>query len=359
MNTQENKTENSEDKEIDFKVDFRKIICDNKILVVVILSFMAVIAELYLIADDKSYNNFGDYFGGVLNPILAFISFIAILWTVALQRKSIDVQSKELKLTNKELELTKNELAGSRKAQEEHTKLFEQQQFETTFFNMLELLSKYSEPEISNIEKSNNQAIIHKNWKIQYHLMLFSLLNHIKQYTSSENKNDKNKYADIVKANLNGEAFISIVVIYEQFINNQNQMYYPYQELKNMIEQYELFDFIKKDVIKNRLKVENKKNILGQPLYDKRYNNILKFFKLSAFENNYDLLADRIELEDNSDELKKYAVNQNKRVRLAVAKNKKTPIEILEQLSQDSEEKVRQAAVDTINSLKSQNDENN
>lgn len=184
---QENKTENSKDKEVDFKVDFRKIIFDNKILVGVILFFMAVIAVLYFKSDSKSYNEFDDYFSGVLNPLLAFISFIAILWTVALQRYYINLQSEELRLTREELKETKNELAGSRKAQELQSKLFEQQQFETTFFNMLELLSKYSEPEISN----NGREI----WAIQYHLMLFLLLNHIKQYTNSEDENDKNKYA--------------------------------------------------------------------------------------------------------------------------------------------------------------------
>ena len=93
MDTQENKTENSKDKEVDFKVDFRKIISNNRILVIAITGFIIVITLLYFIADEKSHNNFGDYFGGVLNPILAFISFIAILWTVALQRHSINLQS--------------------------------------------------------------------------------------------------------------------------------------------------------------------------------------------------------------------------------------------------------------------------
>ena len=165
----------------------------------------------------------------------------------------------------------------------------------------------------------------------------------------------------IVKANLTGKAFISVVAFYEQFINNQRQIYYTYQELKEMIEKYALFNFVQKNEMKNRLKKENGQDSSGQILYDYdiNYNSILKFFKLSAFGNNYDLLADRIELEDNPDKLKKYAINQNKIVRLAVAKNKNTPIEILEQLSEDREEEVRQAAINTINLLKSQNDENN
>lgn len=213
MDTQENKTENSEDKEVDFKVDFRKIICDNKILVGVILFFMVVIAVLYLIADEKSHNNFGDYFGGVLNPILAFISFIAILWTVALQRHSINLQSKELELTRKELEDTKNELAGSRKAQEQHTKLFEQQQFETTFFSLLKLIEE-------------KQSL--KYYSFTIYPLVKETINIIKNYTNknatnNEDNSVKLKYINILKSQLNTPTLETLLI--ETAERNDKELY--------------------------------------------------------------------------------------------------------------------------------------
>lgn len=67
----------------------------------------------------------GDFFGGMLNPILAFLSFCLLLIT-------IKIQSKELKNSTEEL-------AKSSKALEEQSKSLKLQNFETTFFNMISL----------------------------------------------------------------------------------------------------------------------------------------------------------------------------------------------------------------------------
>jgi hypothetical protein len=58
--------------------------------------------------DRDKWGVFGDYIGGVLNPLLAFLSFIALLFTISLQ-------SKELKISNETLMETKSELEQSRK----------------------------------------------------------------------------------------------------------------------------------------------------------------------------------------------------------------------------------------------------
>lgn len=349
MDTQENKTENSEDKEIDFKVDFRKIICDNKILVVVILSFMAVIAELYLIADDKSYNNFGDYFGGVLNPILAFISFIAILRTVALQRDSIDLQSRELKLTREELKETREELKRSRDAQEQHTKLFKQQQFESTFFNTLKLLCNYSErnyTEQKDTEKNNQDIILPKNYAQKYYYgkesiteqccrIIVSLFDNIDDF--SNDKVEQEKYVNIIKSNLYENLLIAILDLYDQMITfRREKIDYPYNKLKIIIEDFSLLELVSGTNIKEKLKKYKKgtTEYHGQWYTDteESYNKIIKFFELSAFGNNLYLLKDRIKFENDPKKLEKYTTH--------------------------ADDTVRQVAIDRIKSLKSQNDEN-
>lgn len=54
--------------------------------------------------DQAVWGTFGDFMGGTLNPILSFLSLLAILYTIHIQ--------------NKELQLTRQELRQSRKAQE-------------------------------------------------------------------------------------------------------------------------------------------------------------------------------------------------------------------------------------------------
>ncbi len=66
------------------------------------------------------YGTFGDFVGGVLNPLFAFLTFLGLLWTIYMQRI--------------ELADTREEMARSADA-------FEQQNFDNTFFNMLNLLS--------------------------------------------------------------------------------------------------------------------------------------------------------------------------------------------------------------------------
>lgn len=67
----------------------------------------------------------GDYYGGILNPIFAFFSFIALIYTVHLQIK--------------ELGLSREEFRKSVSTQEKSEKALSQQAFENTFFNMLSL----------------------------------------------------------------------------------------------------------------------------------------------------------------------------------------------------------------------------
>ena len=65
----------------------------------------------------------GDFFGGVANPLLTFLTFIAVLATVWLQRE--------------ELSLSRKELARSANALERQIDSINKQNFENTFFQML------------------------------------------------------------------------------------------------------------------------------------------------------------------------------------------------------------------------------
>ncbi|WP_321404011.1 hypothetical protein [Maridesulfovibrio sp.] len=70
------------------------------------------------------FSQVGDFAGGIVGPIW---SLAAVLFFIA----ALKVQKEQLEAQNKDLELQREELAATRE-------VFEQQKFETTFFNLLE-----------------------------------------------------------------------------------------------------------------------------------------------------------------------------------------------------------------------------
>lgn len=62
----------------------------------VALSFMAAVVAVYLdmygvsrVYDQAKWGAFGDYFGGILNPIFALFAFLGVLWSLDLQMKQV------------------------------------------------------------------------------------------------------------------------------------------------------------------------------------------------------------------------------------------------------------------------------
>lgn len=84
------------------------------ILLVVILNYF-VSFGWQPIGDREQFGQFGDYIGGLTNPILSFFTIFLLVW-------SITIQVKELRSTNEQLEASKEELANSAKALENTVK---------------------------------------------------------------------------------------------------------------------------------------------------------------------------------------------------------------------------------------------
>jgi uncharacterized membrane protein len=63
------------------------------------------------------WGQFGDFVGGTLNPILSFLSLIALVYTVLLQVRQLDIARDELRNSRSELEATRQELRRSADAQ--------------------------------------------------------------------------------------------------------------------------------------------------------------------------------------------------------------------------------------------------
>lgn len=64
------------------------------------------------------FGAFGDFFGGILNPILGFATVTLLVWSLNIQLNELALSRQELALTRQELAETKEETALSRQAME-------------------------------------------------------------------------------------------------------------------------------------------------------------------------------------------------------------------------------------------------
>lgn len=107
---------------------------------------VAVLAYIFLntgpgasIKDKASWGAMGDYFGGMLNPTFALLGLFALLKTIRIQSEELRTSNKALEYSNEELQLTRTEAHLSREALQEQSNSIKLQNFENTFFNMINL----------------------------------------------------------------------------------------------------------------------------------------------------------------------------------------------------------------------------
>ena len=195
----------------------------------------------------------GDFLGGVLNPILSFFSFLAVLVTLRLQRS--------------ELNATMEELKKSTLAAENNVRLFTEQiaaqrldAFENTFFSLLKLhnstfetINEHHEaegdtPAGSILQRLMAQArsqdtleaaraeLMADHSEIDHFIsILFEMLKFMDQKFPQDAHSDRMFYANILKAIINQDAFEAIAMYAATQAAN-----HPFFEFKQLIEKYEL-----------------------------------------------------------------------------------------------------------------------
>lgn len=137
---------------------------------VIVLSIF-IVEALLTISDKEMLTKlgpFGDFFGGMLNPILSFCTFMALLMTIVLQQK-------ELSLTRKELSETQKATRDSAEALKEQSNSIKLQNFENTFFNMLDLYFN-----LKNRLNQNQLEVQNINYKINNIDYVFNTKTHEK-----------------------------------------------------------------------------------------------------------------------------------------------------------------------------------
>ena len=69
------------------------------------------------VSTQETWGQFGDFIGGTLNPLFSFLSLIALVLTVALQARQLDLAHEQLENSRDELRATQDELKKSAEAQ--------------------------------------------------------------------------------------------------------------------------------------------------------------------------------------------------------------------------------------------------
>lgn len=197
----------------------------------------------------------GDFLGGVLNPILSFFSFLALLFTLRLQRR--------------ELNATMDELKKSTVAAESNVRLFTEQirsqrldAFENTFFSLLKLhnntfetINEHREADSStpagsplqllmaqartqDTVEAARQVLMADHSEIDHFIsILFEMLKFIDQKYPEQAHSDRMFYANILKAIINQDTFEAIAM-YAATHNPQS----PYFAFKQLLQKYELLE---------------------------------------------------------------------------------------------------------------------
>lgn len=87
--------------------------------------------------DPATLGQAGDYFGGLLNPVLSFLSVFALLVALVIQSRELRLSREALKVSQEELLLSRLEQAKAADALAAQNKAIQRQGFEQTFFAWL------------------------------------------------------------------------------------------------------------------------------------------------------------------------------------------------------------------------------
>ncbi len=255
LDTTLNECESSNKKIIDFIKDWWIIVVIVFFAILVIIKvkdFYFEQQDLCLISQEvESLGQMGDFFGGTLNPILAFLSFCLLLITIKLQ--------------SKELKNSTEELAKSSQALKEQSKSLQLQNFENTFFNMINLHNQIVK-NISLVKLSKARMDIDNGNYPVYTINGIPIA--VKEDSDYNGKKALTKLFEIqnifIKDNINGNDQ-NIIMLFNKF-------YLEYAELINhyFINTYEILNFINENnVLKSECEDTQIKN-------QKFYSNIFR-----------------------------------------------------------------------------------
>ena len=241
--------------------------------------YIAYFKNLSVTNDSATWGTFGDYLGGTLNPIISFLALIGLLYT-------IHQQAQEMQATREELKQAAEQQRQQVEQQSRQSEIFNLQQFESTFFSLLEQHNKIIEnlieakiSDLTNItidEKFNIDCYVKDNIRQnplpkQYFIILFQILKFISLSLSKdiEGKTDnKITINDFSHDNQQSREKLS-----NHYINPQEKIY------SNILR-----SFIPNDILKllilNCLSLDK----------DSKEHNLKTFYNFQGLLNRYQFL---------------------------------------------------------------------
>lgn len=185
-------------------------------------------ALLGLSNNQEHWGQFGDFIGGTLNPILAFLSFMALLYTIKIQTEELGLSRKELKETKEELKesrIAQQEQSESLKLQNQATKL---QMFENTFFQLISVFIELKRNITSNKRERVN-GLVGKEFKSDSVIITLNSIETITSFVRDINNkylgnyNDFNKDYEAITGSYFGQIYQIIKFIETSNIDNKEK----------------------------------------------------------------------------------------------------------------------------------------
>ena len=199
--------------------------------------YIAYFKNLSVTNDSATWGTFGDYLGGTLNPIISFLALIGLLYTIHQQAQ--------------EMQATREELKQAAEQQHRQADIFNLQQFESTFFSLLEQHNKVVErievesiyEKLHNIynkkidqitkrepseELSNSHAIksINQHYELKsYFNLLFQILKFISISLSKNSESNNSEDSKITIKDFDSDNKRSEEKLSHEYINPQERMY--------------------------------------------------------------------------------------------------------------------------------------
>lgn len=296
-----------------------------------------------------AWGTVGDYFGGTLNPILAFCSLLALCYTISLQNKqlkktdeqleqnklaleqnkiALEQNAKALEFNNQELKNSNEQLRLSAQAQAEMEKTQKIQQFEGLFTFMLGeltefnniarnqsnergLLSSCNEPaENFTFNFRNAQYLLQSNFHlIKFFMYLYQILKLIDTQDAKFFPNQRKKqYANIVRAGIDEYllklAFFNYLIIDE----TNNEDFHPF---KALLEKFEFFEHL-------HLYIEGSvySNESSKPFY------LSGFYQINAYGNAKNIKISIADIIGNERENKDYKLSPSLKLDYLILESK-------------------------------------
>jgi uncharacterized membrane protein len=201
-------------------------------VVIIVPSIVSVyifkFAHLGLSNEQEVWGQFGDYIGGVLNPIFAFFAFIALMITIKLQNEALITSKEELKLSREELEksrIAQEAQSESLKLQNHATKL---QMFENTFFQLISVFIELKRNITSN-KKERVNGLVGKEFKSDSVIITLNSIETITSFVKEINDkylgnyNDFNKDYEAITGSYFGQVYQIIKFIETSKINKKEK----------------------------------------------------------------------------------------------------------------------------------------